>query len=52
MNKSEAVELMIQEVLDIEKQEDINRFKKPGDMKKDAVKKILIKLEEIDIDEN
>lgn len=52
MNKSEAVELMIQEVLDIEKQEDINRVKKPGDMKKDAVKKILIKLEEIDIDEN
>ena len=52
MNKTEAVEKMIKEVLEIEKQEDINRFKKPGDMKKDAVKKILVKLEEIEIDEN
>ena len=52
MNKTEAVEQMIQEVLEIEKKEDINRFNKPGDMKKDAVKKILDKLKEIEIDEN
>ncbi len=52
MNKAKAAEIMIKEVLEIERQEDINRFKKPGDMKKDAVKKILVKLEEIDIDEN
>lgn len=52
MNKSEAVEFMIDEVLEIEKEEDINRFKKVNDMKKDAVKKILSILEEVEIDEN
>lgn len=52
MNKSEAVEKMIKEVLEIERQEDINRFKKAGEMKKDAVKKILAKLEEVEVDEN
>lgn len=52
MNKNEAVELMINKVLEIEKEEDINRFKNAGAMKKDAVKKILKKLEEVDINEN
>lgn len=52
MNKADAVELMINEVLEIEKQEDVNRFKKVNDMKKDAVKKILAKLEEVEIDED
>lgn len=52
MNKAGAVELMINEVLEIEKQEDVNRFKKVNDMKKDAVKKILAKLEEVEIDED
>ena len=52
MNKNEAVEFMIEEVLKIEKEEDINRFKNAGAMKKDAVKKILKKLEEAEINEN
>ena len=52
MNKSKAVEFMIKEVLEIEKEEDINRFKNAGAMKKDAVKKILKKLEEAEANEN
>ena len=52
MNKNEAVEFMINEVLEIERNEDINRFKNAGAMKKDAVKKILDKLEEVEINEN
>ena len=43
MNKNETVEFMIKEVLEIEREEDINRFKNAGAMKKDAVKKILKK---------
>lgn len=52
MNKNETVEFMIKEVLEIEREEDINRFKNAGAMKKDAVKKILKKLEEVEINEN
>ena len=52
MNKNEAVEFMIDEVIKIEEEEDINRFKNAGAMKKDAVKKILNKLEEAEINEN
>ena len=52
MNKKEAVEFMIDEVLKIEKEEDINRFKNASAMKKDAVKKILKTLEEAEINEN
>ena len=52
MNKSEAIEKMIEEVEKIEKEEDIHKFKKEGDMKKDAVKKILTVLEEVEISED
>lgn len=52
MNKNEAMEFMIEEILKIEKEEDIIRFKNAGAMKKDAVKKILKKLEEAEINEN
>ncbi len=52
MNKEEAVEYMIKSVLEIEKTEDVGLYKKESDMKKDAVKKILKSLEEVDISEN
>ena len=52
MNKKETIEYMIEEVLEIEKSENINMFKNDGALKKDAVKKILKALEEIEINEN
>ena len=52
MNKSDAIETMIEKVMNIEKEEDIHKFKKEGDMKKDAVKKILKALEGVEIDED
>lgn len=52
MNKSDAIEKMIKDVMEIEKQEDINRYKKASEMKKDAVKKILEKLEDIVFNED
>jgi hypothetical protein len=52
MNKNEAVEEMIKKVLNIEAEEDVHKFKKEGDMKKDAVKKILNALKGVEIDEN
>lgn len=52
MNKHDIVERMIKEILEIEKEENINKFKNENAMKKDAVSKIMKRLQEIVEDEN
>ena len=52
MNKQEIVEKMIKEVLLIEQEENINKFKNESAMKKDAVTKIMKRLQELTDDEN
>ncbi len=46
MNKQKIVETMIKEVMIIEQEENIDKFKNDNAMKKDAVAKIMKKLKE------